>query len=104
MVLLHPGKDLLQREVLVMRHVEVLDLVALDEALSPTGHVPEVPRCDCILWRTVSFDVLGEEVVSFLLRLELSRELSYRYSNSLSLWIKTFHLDCLKNLINNDKD
>jgi hypothetical protein len=104
MVLLHPGEDLFQREVLVVRNVEVLDLIALDESFRAAGHVAEVPRGHCILRRAVGLDVLGEEVVRLLLGLELGGELCHRHSDSLSLWIVTFHLDRFKNLINNDKD
>ena len=104
MVLLHPGENLLQRQVLVVRHIKVLDFATLDVAFDAAGHVPQVPCRHRILWWTVRLDVLGEEVVSLLLGRELGCKLCNWDSDSLSLCIVGFHIECFKNPINNDKD
>ena len=95
-VLVSSNHDLLNRKAFVEWHIQELHVVALDEALGPAGHVPEVPGSDSLNSWAVGLDSLGQELVGLVLGLELGGELGSGDSDpALLLWRvwMTFHSD-----------
>ena len=81
----YPLEDLLNTQAVVVWYGQVLDALALDEALGVVNLVTQVPERHRLHWRLVSLNNLREEVVAFLLGLEPSSKLGHRYSNVLSV-------------------
>lgn len=68
MIELGPGHDPLDAELLmIVRHVDVPEVVTVQVALSTSGHIPEEPARDGLLWRKVCFQVLRHEMITVTL-------------------------------------
>jgi hypothetical protein len=80
-VLFGPLEDLVDREALVVRHVEMLDSVSLDPFLLAVRLITQVPDRYSLRRGLVGFAVHRQEVVDFLLGLELGRKGLDRYSD-----------------------
>lgn len=87
---LRPGEDLLQRQLLVVGHVQVLDLGGEDVALGAAHHVLEVPDRYRVLVRTVGAITLCEKIPDFFLGGHLGGDLRDWHADLLVCWC-SFH-------------
>ena len=74
-----PLEEFLDLQVLVLRHVEMLDLLGLDAESLATHQITHVPDGHSVVGWQVGSDLMGEEVVHLLLVSHLGGEVLCRY-------------------------
>ena len=86
-VILGEFQEVLDGQVVVLGHRDVLDVFALDLGLTTTSQVTHVIDSHIIVWRQVGATFVGQEVVHFPLSLELgTKVLGYHRGPGLLLW------------------
>ena len=63
--------ELLDAQAVVLRHIEVLDVLAFDLGALVRDQVTEVPNSDCVKGRKVKPKLVSAEVIGLRLVLEL---------------------------------